>query len=402
MDILIESTLYNRQKLYDKMKEDDTFYYFEGMKTKTREYSDVEVDFRQNSNFFWLTGIDLPNYGIIINCYTKTMILVTPIYNKQYIVWNGHIPDFNNIKELYKFDDITTVDKLEQFKFICNKVLIDSIEKLRIIKNDYEIILMKEACRISSLIHNKIIYHKKIFLKKKERLISNYFIYHTHNFDNVNNLAYLPIISSGINSSIIHYYEGNRIIKSRDTIIIDAGCEYFNYASAITTTFPVTRFDKYQNIIYNIVLKCNDICKNNIKEGIDFKTLYILILNFIYDELNKLRLINTVNQKKDNKSNNDIARLLMPHILGHHIGLDVHDVGGSLYNYINNNDSGTILKTNMVITIEPGIYFIRKILDNNLKYFNNIIDYYHVGGVRIKDVVVVMKEGFEQLNQVIR
>ena len=69
MDILIESTLYNRQKLYDKMKEDDTFYYFEGMKTKTREYSDVEVDFRQNSNFFWLTGIDLPNYGIIINCY---------------------------------------------------------------------------------------------------------------------------------------------------------------------------------------------------------------------------------------------------------------------------------------------------------------------------------------------
>ena len=402
MDILLNSTLNNRERLYQKMTNDDNYYYFKGMETKTREFSDVEINFRQDSNFFWLTGLDIPDYGIIINCYRKNIVLVTPVYDKSHAVWNGYIPDINNIKEIYKFDDVTTVDKLDEFKFICNKGLIDSIEELRIIKNNHEILLMREACRISSLIHNRIIYNKETFLKNKEKKIMNYFKYHTHNFDNVNNLAYPSIVGSGVNSSILHYCEGNRYIKSGDTILIDAGCEYFNYASDITTTFPATSFDKYQSMIYKIVIKCNITCKNNIKEGVDFKTLYRLALNIIYDEMNKNGLINTDNQKKDNMTNLDIARLLMPHGLGHYIGLDVHDVGGSLYNYRSNNNKGVILKENMVITIEPGIYFIRELLDDNIKYFNNIIDYYHVGGVRIEDVVVVKKEGFEQLNQVIR
>ena len=187
-----------------------------------------------------------------------------------------------------------------------------------------------------------------------------------------------------------------------DTILIDAGCEYFNYASDITTTFPASNFDKYQSLIYEIVIKCNITCKNKIKEGVDFKNLYELALNIIYDEMNKNKLININKQKEDNINNQDIARLLMPHGLGHYIGLDVHDVGGSLYNYRKNSNKGIILKENMVITIEPGIYFIRELLDDNLKYFNNIIDYYHVGGIRIEDVVVVKKDGFEQLNQVVR
>ena len=402
METLIKSTICNRNRLYQEMKDDNNYYYMEGMKTKTRDFSDVEIAFRQDSNFFWLTGIDIADYGIIINCYKKIIILVAPLYEKSHAVWNGRIPDINSLKETYKFDDVTTVDKMKDFNFICNQDLFNMIEKLRVIKNEYEIKIMKEACRISSLGHNKIIYNKKTFLKKKEKNIANYFKFHTHNYSNVSNLAYPTIVGSGVNSSILHYCEGKKTINPNDTILIDAGCEYFNYASDITTTFPATKFDKYQSLIYKIVLLCNITCKNNVKEGVSFKTLYELALKLIYDEMNKNGLINVTKQLEDNITNFEIARLLMPHGLGHYIGLDVHDVGGSLYNYRNNDNTGVILKENMVITIEPGIYFIRELLDDNIKYFNNIIDYYHVGGVRIEDVIVVKKEGFEQLNQVTR
>ena len=171
MQTLIKSTLFNRKRLYEEMKEDNNYYYMEGIKTMTREYSDVEINFRQDSNFFWLSGIDIPDYGFIINCYKRTIILVAPVYEKSHAVWNGNIPDINSLKETYNFDDVTTINKLKDFKFICNKELINNIEKLRIIKNKYEIILMKEACRISSLIHNKIIYNKEIFLKKKKNTL---------------------------------------------------------------------------------------------------------------------------------------------------------------------------------------------------------------------------------------
>tara|TARA_B110000908_G_C10236419_1_gene443595 strand:- start:643 stop:1836 length:1194 start_codon:yes stop_codon:yes gene_type:complete len=397
MEILFKSTIINRNKIFDSLSNDDNFYLLYGSSTITREFSDVELPFRQNSNFFWLTGIDIPNCSIIINCNKNIIILVIPVYTKSHTIWNGRIPDFNIIKEKYKFNEIISSKRLVEFNFVCNKNLIKEIEILRIIKNNFEIDIMRESCRISSLIHNKIIYNKEVFIKKKEKLIINYFKYHTHNYDNVNNLAYPTIVGSGINSSILHYNSGNKIIKSKDTILIDGGCEYFNYASDITTTFPATKFDKYQQSIYDIVIKCNNICKNKIKSGIDFKILYKTAIEFIYESINNLGLINTSIQKEKNISNHRLVKMLMPHGLGHYIGLDVHDVGGSL-----NKNKGTILKENMVITIEPGIYFIRKILDDNLDLFNNITDYYHIGGIRIEDVVVVKINGFDQLNEVIR
>ena len=84
---------------------------------------------------------------------------------------------------------------------------------------------MREACRISSLIHNKIIYNRQMF-KKKEKNIINYFKYYTHEFDNVNNLAYSTIVGSGKNGSILHYSGCDRTIKDNETILIDAGCEF--------------------------------------------------------------------------------------------------------------------------------------------------------------------------------
>ena len=101
--------------------------------------------------------------------------------------------------------------------------------------------------------------------------------------------------------------------------------------------------------------------------------------------------------KDEFKNDQLLGEIFMPHGLGHFIGLDVHDVGGKLYDKI--NDQSIILKENMVITIEPGIYFNNYLLNkHNHMWTEEINNFKDIGGVRIEDVVVVKKDGYEQLN----
>lgn len=398
---LIKSITINRNKIFDRIDYDD-YIILKGSDIETRQYSDVEINFRQNSNFFWLTGIDQPGYNVLINCNKRDIILVVPNLDINYTIWCGKIPNYNIIKNLFKFNDIITLKDLESYHYVTNDIITKYIEEFRIIKNIHEIKLMKEANRISSLVHNKIIYNKVQFNKKKEKNIANYFLYYTHEFDGVNNLAYPSIVGSNINASILHYTACDKTINTNGVILIDAGCEFMNYASDITTTFSMSKFNKFQQAIYDIVIYTNNKCKNMVKEHADFKNIYYESLRCIYDGIKLLNILNIKYIEENNIDYKTVAKCLMPHGLGHFIGLDVHDVGGSLYNYRNDKDS-IILKENMVITIEPGIYFIKPLLLKNKNFFNKKIqDYMHVGGVRIEDVIVVLKEGYQQLNDVIR
>lgn len=401
--VLQKSTMINRNKLFELMKDDNNYYHIIGQPSKSRDYSDVDLKFRQDSNFFWLTGIDMADCSVVINCYEKKIILVTPEYDTMYTIWCGKKPDFEKIKQLLNFDMVITKKDLYLFNFDNNIEVINNIEKLRIIKNKFEITLMKEAGRISSLIHNKIIHNKMLFNKFSEKKIVNYFQYYTHEFDGVMNLAYPTIVGKSMNASILHYTECNDIINSDDIILIDAGCEFMNYASDITTTFSMSKFNKYQQAIYDIVLNCNIKCKEMIRENVNFKDVYFKSLECIYQGLLELEIFNMEYILDNNIEGNNIAKIFMPHGLGHFMGLDVHDVGGRLYNYRTDNDDGIILKENMVITIEPGIYFIKPLLEQNSKLFNKKInDYLHVGGVRIEDDIVILKDGYEMLNHVVR
>lgn len=177
-----------------------------------------------------------------------------------------------------------------------------------------------------------------------------------------------------------------------------------NYASDITVTFPIDKkFNSKQKSIYDIVLNANTLTKNMIREGVNFKDLYLTSLNIIYQWIKNLGLINLEKQKQYNLTNEQVAKLLMLHGLGHFIGLDVHDVGGSLYCYSKNKMFGKILFRDMVITIEPSIYFIKQLINKFDKLFNdNIIEYMNIGGVRIEDVILITNDGYEQLSNVIR
>ena len=117
-------------------------------------------------------------------------------------------------------------------------------------------------------------------------------------------------------------------------------------------------------------------------------------MDLVYEAIVELDILNDEGKKKDKDF---ISKIFMPHGLGHFIGLDVHDVGGRLYNKLTGDF--IILRENMVITIEPGIYFNKFLLDKNKKLWNENISFYkNIGGVRIEDVIVVRKHDYKQLN----
>jgi len=177
-------------------------------------------------------------------------------------------------------------------------------------------------------------------------------------------LAFDPIVGAGHNSTVLHYTKSSARMESGDLVVMDVGAEYALYASDMTRTFPVNgRFTARQREIYEIVLGAQNAAIKAIKPGMRISgrgsdSLYTIAYNYI----------NT--HGKD--SHGEPLGQYFIHGLGHHVGLDVHDAG----------DPGRVLEPGMVVTMEPGIY----LPDENL-------------GVRIEDMALVTKTGYILLTE---
>jgi len=172
--------------------------------------------------------------------------------------------------------------------------------------------------------------------------------------------------------------------------VIDAGCEFLCYAADITRTFPANgKFSENQKIIYEIVLNAQKKIISDVAPGLEFRVLSSKATTYLLEGLIEAKFITCSVQEA-------IARrfeyLFMPHGLGHLLGLDVHDT--SIY-------PRTPLKTGMIITIEPGIYFNPCLIDNysadpeKRKFLNieKINEFRNFGGVRIEDDILVTENG---------
>ena len=402
IDNLLESLKINRTKILEdpilnqEFGLSDEWFKYDGNNLKIRN-GDVDYKFRQNSNFFWLSGIDIPDYSIGINFLKKKIILIPPAYNDMYPVWHGKIPDVESIRKKLLFDNFSSTNYKENPNFII--LLEKQISKYRIIKNEFELKIISEACIISQKAHNTLEKNILMFDEMREKVVLNKFMELTENYDNVEGQAYPSICGCGENSAILHYvctdygYQSSKI-KKGEIFLIDAGCEYLNYASDITRTYGVGEINSCQQKLIDIVKNINHQCKLEVKEGIDFKKIHMRCMDLVYEGILELGILNDIGLEIDKIA---ISNIFMPHGLGHFLGLDVHDVGGRLYNRI--TGESITLEENMVITIEPGIYFNKFLLEKNKDYWNeNIKNYENIGGVRIEDVVAVKKDGFLQLN----
>ncbi|TPX70355.1 hypothetical protein SpCBS45565_g01775 [Spizellomyces sp. 'palustris'] len=428
----------NRQKLLRNLQAAGSsgVVYLRGMETTERKWTDAEMPFRQESNFFYLTGATEADCHFILDIGTSEAHLFTPKYGEDYALWCGNPPTVADVKAKYGVDHAGTAEDilrvleklnpekihvLEQeqnlsalgdWKGKANKgSLKKAIIDARVIKSEAEIALMRKAAKISGDAHIALMKAVRPG-KDTERQLHALFEYEC--FRNGGRFqAYTPIVASGRNGSVLHYVNNTDPVtaEKRDMLLVDAACEYECYAADITRTYPVGgKFEGDWKTTYEICLEMQKAVLRAIKAGVEWEDMHRLANKVAAEGLLKAGIAKGT---LEDLLGNHIPNIFFPHGLGHLIGLDVHDVGGYPEGVSRIPEPGLRylrmrrkLEAGMVVTVEPGIYFVDPILDAALanptqRQFLNVevLERFrrNVGGVRIEDDVVVTEDGIENL-----
>jgi len=198
--------------------------------------------------------------------------------------------------------------------------------------------------------------------------------------------AYPSIVGGGHNACVLHYVDNASTLRKNDLVLIDAGCEYQHYASDVTRTFPVGgRFSKLQAIVYEIVLAANQAAIAACQPGALFMDPHQIALNTMIEGLIDLDLLDG---ELEEVLERETYRIFCPHNTSHWLGMDVHDVGDYRV-----DGAWRPLEPGMVLTIEPGIYIPRGEVTAHLP------DALRGIGIRIEDDVLITAEGPEVLTR---
>lgn len=197
--------------------------------------------------------------------------------------------------------------------------------------------------------------------------------------------AYPCIVGGGNNACVMHYVENDATLKKNDLVLIDAGCEYQHYAADVTRTFPVSgRFNSAQRAIYDVVLAANEDAIAQCRPGRHFNAPHEAAVRTMVAGLIAL---NILDGDIDKLIADETYRDYCPHKTSHWLGIDVHDVGDYRI-----DSSWRELEPGMVLTIEPGIYIPRNDTTKHLPAK------YRGIGVRIEDDVLITRGGCEVLS----
>jgi Xaa-Pro aminopeptidase len=287
-------------------------------------------------------------------------------------------------KQLMQWVDEVTIHKESDGQPCCEQVDLDHLlAELRLIKSGAEIKLMRKAAEISAEAHCRAMRfcqpgHYEYQLQAE--------IEHQFMMSGATCPAYTSIVGGGTNACILHYIENQSALKSGDLVLIDAGCEYQNYAADITRTFPVNgKFSHAQAAIYDIVLAAQEAAINTIAPGVTYDQANKAAITVITQGLVNLGLLNG---DVDQLIKEGAYRDFYMHSVSHWLGMDVHDVGDYKI-----NNQWRVYEPGMLLTIEPGIYIAA---DNK-----NVDKKWRGIGVRIEDDILVTKKGFEVLTDAV-
>lgn len=362
--------------------------------------NDCEYPYRQQSDFFYLTGINESSCILIIIKYdakfNSTLLFSNSKKIQKKFVHFEYLLSIDTFNEqLYNLaQKISVIYHAENMFNYADKIIFYVLNKtkknykiinwqpilheMRLFKSIEEINIIKKSCQICSDAHIRAM---KFCLPGMYEYQLSAEIEHEFAFRGVKSPAFNTIVGSGNNSCTLHYTEKTSLMNSGDLVLIDAGAEYQGYVSDISCTFPVNgKFSQPQVEIYNIVLSALNTALLLYRPGISIYEVTIKILKIKILGLIKLGILK--GNLKDLLKNKSYLPFFM-HNLSHWIGLDVHDVGnyGVLYN--------RKLKPGMVISVEPGIY-----ID---KSYNNVPEKYKGIGIRIEDNILITLEGNENL-----
>ena len=409
-----------RDLLADKVLEDSAII-VSAASVKSR-ISDTEYSYRQDSNFYYLSGYEEP----------ESLILIRPNQDKERFIifcrdrdplreqWDGFRTGQEGVIQGYGADAAYSINSIDEImpKLLdgakniyfsmsapCgvdakisswvedirkntrsgaeppqNLLSLDSIlHEMRLIKESDEMDLMKQAANITTEAHIRAM--QSVRPGMYEYQLEAEYLY-AFNKNGARSPAYNSIVGGGNNSCILHYVENNAELKDGDLVLVDAGCEYQYYASDVTRTFPVNgKFSPEQREIYSIVLEAHKQSMEQAKPGNKWNLMHEKSVEVIVEGLLSIGLLQGSRDEIIDKG--EYSKFYM-HRIGHWLGMDVHDVGS----YKQDGDWRP-LEEGMVMTVEPGIY----ILDS----MEGVDDKWKGIGVRIEDDIAITESGFEIL-----
>ena len=265
------------------------------------------------------------------------------------------------------------------------------IHEMRLFKDIHEIEIMRRAAAISARAHNRAMQACKPGMREYQLEAE---LLHEFRNSGSQSVAYNSIVAGGANACILHYRAGSTELLSGELCLIDAGCELDGYASDITRTFPVNgKFTGPQRALYDITLAAQEAAIAVTKPGNTFMqpheaALKVLTQGLLDEKLLKLTELGSL----ENAIETAAYRRFYMHRTSHWLGMDVHDVGSYRESMPSSEEQKPwrILKSGMVITIEPGLY-VRPADDIDQAFWNI--------GIRIEDDAVITESGCELISR---
>lgn len=382
-----------RKKLLDQLANNELAIIF------AASVSSYPRNFLQDKNFMYLTGLDVPDAILVVHKLKKPVV---EVFIERGIpeleVWEGkkmskeeatrisainrvsYLDEFerkigsylNSSKKVYSNFGYNNVNKLlnksqsfinkakQHFPHITAIDMTKIMIPLRSVKIKWEIEQLQKAIDVTGDGINKIMKQAKAGMMEYEM---EAILRYEANRNGLQHMGFKPIIAAGKNAATLHYEQNDSKIGKNEMLLLDVGAACNGYSADVTRTFPVSgKFTKRQKEVYAEVLKINKKIIEMVKPGIGMKELNEKTVELIQGSLIKLKLI---------KDKSEYRKYYM-HSVGHHLGMDTHDIGA--------RDS--VLEEGNVITVEPGIYIPEESI-----------------GVRIEDDILVTKNGYINLSE---
>ncbi|MEG4216248.1 aminopeptidase P N-terminal domain-containing protein [Microcoleus sp. Pol14C6] len=390
-------------------------------------HNDVEYAYRQDSDFFYLTGFNEAAAVAVLAPHHeehKFVLFVQP-KDLEKETWHGYRAGVEGAKELYGADEAFPIEELAEklpkylekadriyYHFGRDRTFDQTVlnhwqrlmatypkrgtgptaiedsniilHPMRLVKSETELALMRKAANISVAAHNRAQEFAKPGRYEYEIQAE---IEHTFGLNGCTP-AYPSIVASGYNACVLHYIENNRQMQENDLLLIDAGCACGYYNADITRTFPVSgKFTAEQQIIYDLVLQAQLQAISQVYPGNPYSKIHETAVRVLVEGLMDLKLL--VGDIEEIIKEEKYKPFYM-HRTGHWLGLDVHDVG--VYQY---GENPQVLQAGQVLTVEPGIYISPYI--KPVEGQPEIPEKWRGIGVRIEDDVLVTVDSHEVL-----
>jgi Xaa-Pro aminopeptidase len=372
---------------------------------------DALHDFKQNSDLFWLSGIEQEGTMVILfpdnpdPKYREVLVLVRPQELKE--IWDGKRLRAHEATTISGMTTIVWEDildgMLQQWVHLADAIYLDANENdrknnlirtaeyrfidemksryplhqylraakilkvLRGIKTKEEVVVIQKAIDITEVAFRRLLKFIKPGVFEHEIEAE---IYHSFLSQRATGVAYHSILASGDNARTLHYTSNNNECKNGELILMDFGAAYGGYNADLTRTVPVNgKFTKRQKEVYNACLHLHDYAKSILKPGISILNYTDKVGVEATKQFLKIGLLNKTDIKNEDK-NNPAYRKYLYHGISHHLGIDVHDLGTRT----------EPIQAGMVFTVEPGIYIKEESM-----------------GVRIENNVWITKTGNQDL-----